>query len=279
VNALRNTVTTPPQQDTRTAADVSFPAKGELCGIAYSRGTLPQFHAAICRWLWSDRAKGLTVGYVNPHVFNLAVGNPLMRAFLRQADIVTVDGVGFSVGVWLLNRENQPRTVMTPLFDRTLATETLPALRAVVLGGTEAVARKGSDAINRAGRKISVVASIDGYQPLDRCEDFVRAHPEAELVLVAMGSPRSEEFILRARSLFPGKFFWNIGGGTLRFYAGDLRRVPVIVSRLCLQWLWRIMCEPSLTPRYLLGIPLFARHLARRPKPQTPKAIYEHSRG
>jgi UDP-N-acetyl-D-mannosaminuronic acid transferase (WecB/TagA/CpsF family) len=69
-----------------------------------------------------------------------------------------------------------------------------------------------------------------------------------------------------ASQLFPGKLYWNIGGGTLRFHAGTQRRVPRIVSILGTQWLWRMVFEPRIAPRYVIGIPVFAKHLlhARR---------------
>jgi N-acetylglucosaminyldiphosphoundecaprenol N-acetyl-beta-D-mannosaminyltransferase len=237
--------------------------KSDLCGIAYSRATFQQFYEAICRWLRGGRSRGATIGYVNPHVFNLAMESEAVAAFLDQADIVAVDGVGFSLALWLLKGERQTRTVMTPLFDRVLETGGLPRLPAVLIGGSEDVARKGAAAINRASRNIQVAAFAHGYQPPGQYLDFLRDQSAADVVLVAMGTPRSEEFILEASPLFPGKLFWHIGGGTLQFHAGSLRRVPKTVSTLCLQWLWRMICEPHLAPRYVTGIPVFAGHLLK----------------
>jgi exopolysaccharide biosynthesis WecB/TagA/CpsF family protein len=99
--------------------------------------------------------------------------------------------------------------------------------------------------------------------------DFVREHKDADLILVAMATPRSEEFMIRAAPLLPGKVLWNIGGGTLNFYAGTLPRVPTIVSKLCLQWLWRILCEPKIASRYFIGIPQFIRSVFRLRRQQT----------
>ncbi len=237
--------------------------KSDLCGIPYSRATFVGLYETICRWLRSDRTKGATIGYVNPHVFNLAKKNEAVRAFLDQADIVAVDGLGFSLALWLLKRERQTRTVMTPLFDRVLETAELPPLQAGLIGGTEEVARKGAADMNRVSQKIQVVAVTDGYQPLAQYQSFLREHDALDVVLVAMGSPRSEEFIQEASGLFPGKLFWNIGGGTLHFHAGTRPRVPRIVSTLGTQWVWRMCLEPRLIPRYVVGIPVFANYLLR----------------
>jgi exopolysaccharide biosynthesis WecB/TagA/CpsF family protein len=239
----------------------ALPAKGSLCRIGYSRGTIHDFHGAICAFLRGNRSQTITIGYVNPHVFNLAMHSETLRAFLEKADIVAVDGIGISIALWFLRGERQARTVMTHLFDRVLETPDLPALRAAVIGGSPGASRKASEAITRASRKIEMAAYIDGYQPIERYLAFITEHQNVDLIFVAMGSPRSEEFILQAAPLCQRKILWHIGGGTLNFYAGELPRVPRIVSKLWLQWFWRIVCEPKIAPRYVIGIPAFARKL------------------
>jgi hypothetical protein len=67
------------------------------------------------------------IGYVNPHVYNSRKKDSALREFLRRADLVA-SMVCMSAGALLVNRQWQTRTVMTPLFDRVLATEDLPAL-------------------------------------------------------------------------------------------------------------------------------------------------------
>ena len=115
--------------------------------------------------------------------------------------------------------------------------------------------------MNRVAKRIEVIATRHGYLPIADYLSFLRGHADADLVLIAMGTPRSEELALAAVGLFPGTLYWNIGGGTLHFYAGTLRRVPPIVSTLGLQWLWRMVHEPHLSRRYLFGIPIFVSSL------------------
>jgi N-acetylglucosaminyldiphosphoundecaprenol N-acetyl-beta-D-mannosaminyltransferase len=248
----------------RSAPASALSTTAELCGIRYSRDSLGQFYATICRWLSSpDRKRGLAIGYVNPYVFNLAQKNPKLRLFLREADIVAVDGLGVALSIRLLQGYRQTRTVMTPLFDKVLASTGIPPLKALLIGGSQEVADKGMAAMNAAAGRMEIIKAFHGYYPLEDYPVFIGDNAGADLVLVAMGSPRSEELILAARRQFPGKTFWNIGGGTLHFYAGTQPRVPEIVSKLGLQWLWRIVHDPAITPRYVIGIPVFAGHVLK----------------
>ena len=238
-------------------------AKADIDGVFFSPETRSELCSGICGWLRSDSKHGRIATYVNPHVFNVAKRNQTLRDLLRTADIVAVDGIGFALAVRWLTGYAQTRTVMTPLFDDVLATETLPQLRAVLIGGATEVMEEGAKAINRATGRIEIIATYHGYATCDEHLHFLRAHSEIDVVLVAMGSPRSEELIARARGVCAPKLFWNIGGGTLHFYAGTLKRVPQRISRLGLQWLWRIVHEPTIAPRYVIGVPKFLASVAR----------------
>ncbi|HXJ59116.1 MAG TPA: WecB/TagA/CpsF family glycosyltransferase [Verrucomicrobiae bacterium] len=258
---MKTAIAMPVRTSTRRAAEL--PPKDWLGEVAYSRGAFEEFYQLIGGWLLGERSENLTISYVNPHVFNLAQRHASLRAFLGQADLVTVDGLGIALGARLINGRRQTRTVMTPLFDQVLATPHLPRLTAALIGGSAPVVANGAAAINRASPWLKVRKVHHGYAALAESMEFLRAEPETDLVLVAMGSPRSEEFIQEAAGHFSGKLFWNIGGGTLHFYAGTLRRVPPWVSRLGVQWLWRICHEPAIAPRYFVGIPVFLSSLAR----------------
>lgn len=232
-------------------------------GIAYSRESIDQLHSTLCAWQRENQTAARAVTYVNPHVFNLARKNAEVRALLARADMVAVDGLGFALAVRLLNGECQTRTVMTPLLDRVLASEGLPRLAALLIGGDAPAVALGAAAMNRASKNIEVVQTCTGYASVQEYLALFARHPGIDLVLIAMGTPRSEELMLAAIDAFPGKLFWNIGGGTLHFYAGTKRRAPHWVSAAGLQWFWRMVFEPATVPRYLTGIPIFCARIAR----------------
>jgi N-acetylglucosaminyldiphosphoundecaprenol N-acetyl-beta-D-mannosaminyltransferase len=228
--------------------------------IHYSPGTIGEFEESICDWLQSDRQTNFIVGYVNPHVFNIAWNIPAVRHCLESCDIAAVDGLGVAVAVSLLTRAVQTRTVMTPLFDRVLA-RNKAAANAILIGGSANVVSNGCQSINGTSNGINVAVTATGYEPLETYLALIEDHPECEVILVAMGSPRSEELVLAATQRFTGKLLWNIGGGTLHFYAGTQRRTPHVVSSVGLQWLWRIAHQPSIAPRYIFGTPLYMARL------------------
>lgn len=73
--------------------------------------------------------------------------------------------------------------------------------------------------------------------------EFLRRNP-ARFILVVTGVPQSEQFLLRL-SREPG--FSGVGlavGSSLRFLTGEVKRAPLWMRRLSLEWLYRLLSEP-----------------------------------
>lgn len=78
----------------------------------------------------------------------------------------------------------------------------------------------------------------------------------ADMVYVALGSPKQERLIREIRAVLPQAWWLGIGI-SLSFICGDVKRAPVWVQKLGLEWLHRMAQEPRrLAKRYLVdGIP------------------------
>ena len=76
------------------------------------------------------------------------------------------------------------------------------------------------------------------------------------LILVAMGSPRQEEFIYNAKKLLKPALMIGIGG-SLDVWSGMVKRAPKIYQTLGLEWLYRTVTQPSRIKRIFPTLPLF----------------------
>ena len=84
----------------------------------------------------------------------------------------------------------------------------------------------------------------------------------ADIVFVALGSPKQEYVIRALRDSLPGA--WWIGVGiSFSFVCGEVQRAPRWMQRTGLEWLHRLGQEPGrLAKRYLVhGLPFAARFL------------------
>jgi N-acetylglucosaminyldiphosphoundecaprenol N-acetyl-beta-D-mannosaminyltransferase len=89
--------------------------------------------------------------------------------------------------------------------------------------------------------------------------DTIRASG-AELVWVGLGAPKQEQWIARSAPELPGAILLGVGAA-FDFHAGTLRRAPVTMRTLGLEWLYRLAQEPRrLWKRYLVSNSLFIRY-------------------
>lgn len=183
---------------------------------------------------------------------------PLRTAMHDDGVMVVNDGVGMDIASLLIRRhkfaENLNGTDFVPYFLRHVQ----QPLSVFLLGGTAA-------SVTGAARHLSqeyghrVVGTCDGYEDM---KDQVRLltvinGTRPDVLLVAIGNPRQEEWILANRSKC------NVGiligvGALFDFLSGQQRRAPAAVRRLRLEWLFRLANEPGrLLRRYSIDFLLF----------------------
>ena len=66
----------------------------------------------------------------------------------------------------------------------------------------------------------------------------------ATVVVVGVGCPKQEKWIYTYKDSLPGVRLWMALGATIDFEAGNERRAPRLVQRLCLEWFYRFLQAP-----------------------------------
>ena len=80
---------------------------------------------------------------------------------------------------------------------------------------------------------------------------FERIHASgAQIVTVAMGSPKQEIFMRDCRKTHPDALYMGVGG-TYDVFTGHVKRAPKIWQNLGLEWLYRLLSQPSRITRQL----------------------------
>lgn len=181
----------------------------------------------------------------------------LLPQMLDDRVIVVNDGVGLSLAAALFHgdrfRENLNGTDFVPH----LLSRTGVPMRVYLIGGKPAVLERAVGWVrDRLGQ--TVVGAAHGYRDLDNAQliDEIRdAAPD--VILVALGNPLQEAWILRHRKIL------NVGvligvGALFDFWAGEKPRAPRLVRTLRLEWLFRLLLEPRrLFRRYTVDVMQF----------------------
>ena len=122
--------------------------------------------------------------------------------------------------------------------------------RIFVLGGKEGVAQQAMENINkRIGRSIVVGAhspSFNFVKNEQESKELVRMINDsgATVLMVCATSPKQEIWITRYRHLLKNVKLFMALGATVDFEAGVVRRCPLWIQCLGMEWFWRFSQEP-----------------------------------
>lgn len=134
-----------------------------------------------------------------------------------------------------------------------------PDCKIFLLGAKEGVALKAQKEINaRIGREIIVGAHSPSFgfeKNESECKEIVDIvnNSGANVLLVGVGAPKQEKWIAKYHSQLPNVKIFLALGATIDFEAKTLKRAPKIWQKLCIEWLYRFLCEPKrLFRRYFI---------------------------
>ncbi|MBN2690511.1 MAG: WecB/TagA/CpsF family glycosyltransferase [Burkholderiaceae bacterium] len=207
------------------------------------------------------------VYFVNAHCVNLAAANADYDETLRAADLLFADGIGMRIAARVAGDRVRDNVNGTDLFPLLCAGAAQAGLALAFIGGKPGVAQACARNMGIAHPGLKVAYVQDGYFPAAQTDAVLHAlrQSQAQLVFVAMGVPRQEQFIRRHAEALGDTVRLGVGA-LFDFYSGTIPRAPRVLRRLGLEWLFRLLIEPRrLFVRYVLGNPQFlARVLWRR---------------
>jgi N-acetylglucosaminyldiphosphoundecaprenol N-acetyl-beta-D-mannosaminyltransferase len=240
------------------------PQRVYLGPVACCTHTIPQLLAELETLLRDKSLRPRTILTVNAHIYNRAVDDPRLRGCLNEARIVTADGMAIVWAARLLGVRIPDRCNMTEAFRAFLLARPMPPSRAILVGCGQEEAEAAAAEIRRLSTHCRVVKAFSGYFAESQYAEILPEYKDADLILLGMGTPRTEMTAQLAAEICPEAIVWGIGGGTVRIFAGTMREAPVLWRRLGLQWLYRLLREPrQLWHRYLIGNPLFGLRILK----------------
>jgi N-acetylglucosaminyldiphosphoundecaprenol N-acetyl-beta-D-mannosaminyltransferase len=201
---------------------------------------------------------------VTPNVDHVVIAerNPEFREAYAGAALSLADGMPLLWVSRLLGRALPAKVsgsdLLVPLAELAAARRWRVYLLGAGPGVAEEAARRLRD---RCGLEVVGTDSprirLDGT-PDDTAAALERVRAAApHLLLLAFGAPKQEVWAHRHRHALGGTVAIGVGAG-LDFVAGVARRAPPWMSRLGLEWLFRLAREPGrLWRRYLLDDPRF----------------------
>ncbi|RLM21541.1 lipopolysaccharide N-acetylmannosaminouronosyltransferase [Brenneria alni] len=212
-----------------------------------------------------DRVKTGTLVAINAEKVLTAEKDMALRALLDQAEYKYADGISIVRSI----RRKYPQADVTriagaDLWEALMQHAGKEGTPVFLVGGKPAVLAQTQTKL-QAQWQVNIVGSQDGYfTPEQREALFERIRTSgAQIVTVAMGSPRQEILMRDCRQYYPDALYMGVGG-TYDVFTGQVKRAPLAWQNRGLEWLYRLLSQPNRIFRQLKLLKYLAYHYSGR---------------
>ncbi|WP_017345729.1 lipopolysaccharide N-acetylmannosaminouronosyltransferase [Pantoea sp. A4] len=209
-----------------------------------------------------EQVRSGTLVAINAEKVLTAERDSEVKGLLDHAEFKYPDGISIVRSIRKKYPEAQiARIAGADLWEALMARAGERGIPVFLIGGKPAVLDATCDKL-RQQWGVNIVGTQDGYFAAEEREAlFARiAASGAQIVTVALGSPRQELLMRDCQQYAPDVLYMGVGG-TYDAFTGHVKRAPKIWQKMGLEWLYRLIQQPSRWRRQIKLLKYLGYHL------------------
>ena len=181
---------------------------------------------------------------INPEKILKAKKDSNLKKLLNSATYQIPDGVGVVLASKIKKGKIQSRVTGIDTMEMICKLSNDNGYKVFMYGAKEKTVLKAKEVLEIRYPKIKIVGFVDGYEKND--EKIITAINKsgADIIFVALGSPKQEEWIENHMEKLNVKIFQGVGG-SFDVISGNIKRAPKWMQKCGLEWLYRLIKEPK----------------------------------
>ena len=184
-----------------------------------------------------------------------------MKNIIKSAELVIPDGVGIEIGLKILGKKVR-RIAGIEFAYACIAMFHEADLPIALIGAAQEVNELACCELKKKFNGLNIAYSHNGFFDDETVIFDELKKTGAQLVLVALGSPKQEEFIYKLKKDMPQTLFIGVGG-SFDVWSNKVERAPEVYQKLGLEWLYRTVKEPARFRRIFPTLPLFVLRVVK----------------
>lgn len=205
-----------------------------------------------------DKRETAAILYANVHVLNEVYKSRELKQIFNSSPLIINDSAGLSFFA-KLKRNQLSKNTITDLKDDLFRLLEQRGERVFLFGSTTSVLEDLVTKLESNYSGLKIVGYHQGFFSQHENKFIVETIREAKpsIIILGMGVPKQEFWFEMNKQNFPNVVFF-MGGNCFSYWSGKVKRAPIWMRDMGLEWLFRLFQEPKrLSKRYLLGNPLF----------------------
>lgn len=181
---------------------------------------------------------------VNPEKFMRVEQDHELKKIIQEAQLVIPDGVGVLYAAKIKGYELSGRVTGFDLMQSMISLAAINGYRVFLLGAAPGVAEKASQVLKARHPELNIVGIRDGYfKDEDEVINEIN-ETQPDILFTAMGTPKQEKWLTGNKEKLKVPVCMGVGG-SFDVVAGNIERAPEYMQNLGLEWLHRLLKEPS----------------------------------
>lgn len=165
---------------------------------------------------------------------------------LNSADILTADGIGVVYASRILKNPISSRAAGYDTACAVLEKMAESNMSLYLFGAKPGVAQTAGENLMKKYPGLRIAGCSDGYFDAEKEKQIIADinDKKPDMLFVCLGAPKQELWISKHKSELDFGVCMGIGG-SLDVFAGTVKRAPVFYQKLGIEWLYRLLKEPS----------------------------------
>ena len=198
---------------------------------------------------------------INPEKILKARQDKKLKKLLNSADYQIPDGIGVVYASKLNKGKIKSRITGIDCMEMLCSMSSEKGYKIFLYGAKEEVVKTAKKKLKEKYENIKIVGTMNGYEKDEQKIIDAINKSNADIVFVALGSPKQENWILNNKEKINAKIFQGVGG-SFDVISGNIKRAPKWMQKIGLEWLYRLIKEPKRIFRQIklfkfLGLVLF----------------------
>lgn len=203
-----------------------------------------------------ERGAKSTLIAINPEKILTAQKNETLKRLIEEATYRIPDGIGVLIASRLKGGAITERIPGIEMFEELVKLADENRYPVFLYGAKEEIVKTAAGKLQERYPGLLIAGSLNGYQQDEEAVVREIRASGAKMLFIAKGSPRQELWIEEHMASLPDVLVFQGVGGSFDVLAGKVKRAPQSFQRLGLEWLYRLLQEPSRIKRQLL-LPVF----------------------
>jgi N-acetylglucosaminyldiphosphoundecaprenol N-acetyl-beta-D-mannosaminyltransferase len=203
--------------------------------------------------------KASSIIAINPEKIMAAQKSSLLLHQLHNASLLIPDGIGVVFAAQLLGLGKLFRVPGSDLMPEICKRSVEKGYKIFLYGSSAKVNAKVMKSLRKRYTGINIVGNQHGYLNEDEHNELIEQinRSKAEILFIALGSPRQEIWMKQNLAKLTTVKVCQGVGGTFDVLAGSVKRAPKLFLYLNLEWLYRLITNPSRLMRQK-ALPVFS---------------------